>query len=81
MTNQSAQHTEVLPEGVGDSDPDIIFGFEAIGREINKSPKEVGYLLNNTTLFDGVVKRISHKITIASRRGLRNLAITARARD
>jgi hypothetical protein len=79
MTNQSALPTEWLPEGVDESD--IVWGMEAIGREIKRTPKEVGYLLNNTTLLDGVVKKISHKITIASRRGLRNLAITARARD
>jgi hypothetical protein len=78
MTNEPARHTEVLPEGESD---DIVWGMTAIGRVIGRSPKEVGYLLNNTTLLNGVVKRISHKVTIASRRDLRNLAVTARARD
>jgi hypothetical protein len=81
MTNEPARHTEVLPEGVGESDPDIIFGMAAIGREINRTPKEVGYLLSKTTLLDGAVKRISHKVTIASKHRLRNLAVTALTRS
>jgi hypothetical protein len=68
----------MLPEGEND---DIVWGLEEIGKEIKRTPKEITYLLHNTNLLDGVVKRISHKITIASRRGLRNLAITARARE
>jgi hypothetical protein len=78
MTNEPARHTEVLPEGESD---DIVWGMVNIGKELNRTPKEVGYLLNHTPLLKGVVKRISHKVTIASRRELRNLAITARARD
>jgi hypothetical protein len=83
MTNQSVQHTtrEVLPEGVGESDPDIIFGMDAIGREIGRSPKEVSYLLAHTSLLDNAVRRISHKVTIASKHRLRNLAVTALAQD
>jgi hypothetical protein len=78
MTNHSVQHTEAPPKA---DDPDLIFGFEAIGNEIGCSSKRVAYLLANTKLFDGVVKRIGHKTTIASRRGLRNLAEIALARD
>jgi hypothetical protein len=81
MTNQSALHTEVLPEGVGESDPDIIFGMTEIGRVIGRSPKEVSYLLAHTSLLDNAVRRISHKVTIASKHRLRNLAVTALARD
>jgi hypothetical protein len=83
MTNDTAQHTarEVLPEGADGSDPDIIFGMAEIGRAIGRSPKEVGYLLSNTTLLNGAVKRVSHKVTIASRHRLRNLALTTLARD
>ena len=81
MTNQPDRHTEVLPEGVGESDPDIIFGMTAIGREIGRSPKEVGYLLSKTTLLNGAVKKVSRKVTIASRHRLRNLALTTLARS
>jgi hypothetical protein len=80
MTNEPARYTdEVLPKDK--SDPDIVWGMEAIGREINRTPKEVSYLLANTDLLNGVVKRVSHKITIASKRELRDLAINARPRD
>ena len=77
MTNEPVRHTELLPEGESD---DVVWGMAAIGREINRTPKEIGYLLKHTRLLDGVVKRISHKVTLASRRDLRNLAVTARAR-
>jgi len=53
-----------------------------IGRDAGgKTAKEMGYLLKHTRLFDGIVKRISHKNYIASRRLLRNAALTARPRD
>jgi hypothetical protein len=52
-----------------------------IGRVIGRTPKEVGYLLSKTTLLDGAVKRVSHKVTIASRHRLRNLALTTLARE
>jgi hypothetical protein len=81
MTNETAQHTEVMPEDVGENNPDIIFGMAEIGRVIGRSPKEVGYLLSKTTLLDGAVKRVSHKVTIASRHRLRNLALTTLARE
>jgi hypothetical protein len=76
MTTEPIQHTEGLPE-----DPDIIFGMTEIGRLIGRSPKEVGYLLSRTNLLDGAVKKVSHKVTIGSRRLLRNLAVTTLARE
>jgi hypothetical protein len=67
---------EESPEG------DLVWGLRNIGHEAGgKTPKEMGYLLRHTSIFDGVVKRISHKNYVASRRALRNLAVTARARD
>jgi hypothetical protein len=77
MTNQPAQFTDEEPP-----ESDLIWGLSNIGREAGgKTPKEMGYLLKHTTMFDGVVKRISHKYYIASRKALRNVALTARARD
>jgi hypothetical protein len=64
-----------LPE----DESDIVFGMIEIRRLIGRSPKEVSYLLHKTTLLDGCVKRVSHKITIGSRSRLRNLAITTLA--
>jgi hypothetical protein len=78
MANEPALPTEALPEDESDN----VWGMVNIGRELNiKSAKEVGYLLNHTDLLNGVVKRVSHKKTLASRRGLRNLAATILARD
>ena len=83
MTNEPARQTtrEVLPEDVDANDPDIVFGLAAIGARIGKTEKETQYLLRHTNLLDGVVKRISRKVTISSKRRLDNLAITALARD
>jgi hypothetical protein len=77
MTNEPA--TNLLPEDVDESD--IIWGLTNIGREINRTPKEIGYLVRNTDLLNHAVRRISHKIYIGSRSKLRNVALTALARD
>jgi hypothetical protein len=79
MTTEPAQYTD---EGPLESESDIVWGLANIGREAGvKSPKAMGYLIRHTDLFAGVVRRISHKNYIASRKALRNLAITARARE
>jgi hypothetical protein len=74
MTNEPAQYI--------DEEPDLVWGLTAIGRLAGgKTPKEMGYLLRHTSIFDGVVQRISHKDYVASRKALRNLAVAARVRD
>ena len=74
MTNEPAQYI--------DEEPDLVWGLTAIGNLAGgKTPKEMGYLLRHTTIFNGVVRRISHKNYVASRKALRNLGVTARARD
>jgi len=74
MTNEPAQYI--------DEEPDLVWGLTAIGDLAGgKTPKEMGYLLRHTTIFNGVVRRISHKNYVASRKALRNLGVTARARD
>ena len=79
MTNQPAQYIDEEPPA---SESDLVWGLGNIGRESGgKTAKEMGYLLRHTSIFDGVVKRISHKNYVASRKALRNLAVTARARD
>jgi hypothetical protein len=77
MTNEPAQYIdEEPPEG------DLVWGLSDIGREAGgKTAKEMGYLLRHTSIFAGIVKRISHKNYVASRKALRNAAVTARARD
>ena len=78
MTEPTQYADDVPPE----SDSDIIWGLGPIGAASGgKTAKEMGYLLKHTTLFDGIVRRISHKNYIASRKALRNLALTARERD
>ena len=84
MTNEPTQHTdEVSPKDeIAWEASDIVWGLTNIGRDAGgKTVKEMGYLLKHTRLFDGIVKRISHKNYIASRRLLRNAALTARPRD
>jgi hypothetical protein len=79
MTNNPAQY---IDEGPPESESDIVWGLGNIGREAGgKTAKEMGYLLRHTRLFDGIVKRISHKNYIASKKALRNAALTARPRD
>jgi hypothetical protein len=78
MSNESAQYTDDGPLEAGD----LIWGLGPIGAASGgKTAKEMGYLLKHTKLFDGIVKRISHKNYVASRKALRNLALTARPRD
>jgi hypothetical protein len=79
MANESALRT-TRPGSVDKDDPDIIWGMVEIGQLIGKTPKEIGYLLAKTDLLDGCVKRISHKVTIGSRRRLRELAETTLSR-
>jgi hypothetical protein len=74
MMNEPAQHI--------DEEPDLVWGLSNIGRLAGgKTAKEMGYLLRHTQLFSGVVRRISHKNYVASRKALRDLGVTARARD
>ena len=79
MTNEPAQYIDEEPPE--SESGDIIWGLSNIGRAVGgKTAKEMGYLLRHTSIFDGIVRRISHKNYIASRKALRNLA-TARERD
>ena len=78
MTHE--QPTEALSEG----ESDLVIGWLAISNDIfdgKRSPKQLSWMLNNTTLLDGVVKRVAHKTVIASRRRGRNLAETLLARS
>jgi hypothetical protein len=72
--------TEALSEG----ESDLVFGWLAISTDIfdgKRSPKQLSWMLNNTNLLDGVVRRVGHKTVIASRRRGRNLAETLLARS
>ena len=57
----------------GFDDSDFAWGRAAIGREINRSPAQVTYLLSIGVL-DGVVRRVGHKTIVASKRRLREFA-------
>ena len=72
--------TEVLIEG----ESDLVVGWPAISQDLfdgKWSPKQLSWMLNNTDLLNGVVRRVGHKTVIASRRRGRNLAETLLARD
>jgi hypothetical protein len=72
--------TEALSEG----ESDLVFGWTAISRDLfdgKRSPKQLSWMFNNTTLLNSVCRRVGHKTVIASRRRGRNLAETLLARD
>jgi len=54
---------------------DAVWGYAAIGREIDRSPSQVRYLLVKTDILDSAVQKLSHKVIVGSRRRLRDLAI------
>lgn len=56
-----------------DDSSDWAWGREEIGREINRTPNQVSYLLAQGVL-NGAVKRLGHRTVVASRRKLRALA-------
>jgi hypothetical protein len=79
MTTEPDRHTE-LP--VDENESDIVWGAANIGRELNnKTAKEVSYLLNRTSLLDGMVRRVGHRTLVASRKRLRSFAETMLERD
>jgi hypothetical protein len=55
-----------------DEESDLIWGARNIGRELNRTEHQVYHLLAIGAL-DGVAAKLSHKMIVASRRGLRNL--------
>jgi hypothetical protein len=70
----TATQTKMLPPQPQEDEPDLVWGNENIGKVIDRSAEQVSYLLNHTTYLDGVVTKVSHKLNVASRSGLRNLA-------
>jgi hypothetical protein len=73
MTHE--QPTEALIEG----ENDLEVGWAAISDKCfdgKWSPKQLSWMLNNTDLLNGVVRRVGHRTVIASRRRGRNLAET-----
>ena len=70
MTN-SPQPADAKTEDVSDT----IWGYAAIGREINRSPSQVRYLLVNTPVLNNAVRKLGHKTIAASRRRLRDIVI------
>jgi hypothetical protein len=55
-----------------DDSADLVWGARNIGSEINRTPAQVYYLFAIGAL-DGAVTKLSHKILLGSRKGLRNL--------
>jgi hypothetical protein len=64
----------VSPPQPQENEPDTVWGNANIGKEIGLTAEKVSYLLNHTNVLDGVVKKVSHKLNMGSRSGLRNLA-------
>ena len=57
--------------GFGFDDPDdLLWGFSEIGRYIRRSPSQASYLHQRGLLGDAV-RRLSRKVTIGSKRRLR----------
>ena len=71
-------------EALSEAESDLVIGWPAISRDLfdgKRSPKQLSWMLNNTDLLNGVVRRVGHKTVIASRRRGRNLAETLLARS
>ena len=71
-------------EALSEAENDLVIGWPAISRDLfdgKRSPKQLSWMLNNTNLLSGVVRRVGHRTVIASRRRGRNLAETLLARD
>jgi hypothetical protein len=62
-------------DAIRDDDPDdIIWGVAAIARQIGRSPAQVYHLIRIGAL-NGAVRKLSHKIIVASRSALRRLPL------
>jgi hypothetical protein len=71
----TATQTKALPPQPQEDEPaDLVWGNENIGKVIGRTAEQVSYLLNRTSYLDNVVTKVSHKLNVASRSGLRNLA-------
>lgn len=73
MKTSFAQSREDPGAPPPDDAADLIWGAEAIGREINRSAGQVYYLVRIGAL-EGAVTKLGHKTLLGSRRRLRNLA-------
>jgi hypothetical protein len=54
-------------------DTDLLWGAQAIGAEINRSPSQV-YYLHRTGALKGAVRKLTHKILVGSKSRLKELA-------
>jgi hypothetical protein len=61
-----------LTEKESEAACDLVWGAEAIGREINRSKSQVYHLVAIGAL-DSAVAKLGHKTIVASRKALRNL--------
>jgi hypothetical protein len=59
--------------GAADDESDIVWGAEAIGREINRTAEQI-YYLHRSSALKGAVRKVGHRTYLASRRKLRELA-------
>ena len=57
-----------------DTDHDLVWGAEAIGRAINRAPAQVYYLIRTGALA-GAVRKLSHRQFVGSREQLRKLPL------
>jgi hypothetical protein len=56
--------------------PPYVWGLEAIGQIIDRSPRQVSELMNKTNVLDGAVRRLIHKQTIGIVSKLRSLDLS-----
>lgn len=67
---QRGGHNDRAPKTSDDND--LVWGAEEIGRVIGRTPAQVYHLIRVSAL-DGAVKKVSHRITVGSRRKLLEL--------
>jgi hypothetical protein len=71
--NNREDAAEAPPFSIAD---DLLWGAEAIGREINRSETQV-YTMYAAGLLEGAVRKLSHRRFVGSRSGLRRLLTSA----
>jgi hypothetical protein len=63
------------PDMTTEDEPDAVWGYAAIGREIGLTASKTRYLVVKTDVLDHAVRKLSHKVIVGSRRRLRDFAV------
>jgi hypothetical protein len=81
IINEQVEKEAAAPTVAGDANPesDLVWGGEAIGKEINRTKAQVYHLIEIGAL-DGAVSRLGYKTYVGSRRALHKLPFRNKAK-